>query len=106
MQKIKILYYWIQSGELFLYQNDENSSLVITGAVAEVFPDGLHGFHVHQFGNLSDACKGAGPHFNPDGVNVLYHIAQLSSNILSSNILSSNILSSTNWPLPHCPTVL
>ena len=114
MQKIIILYYWIQSGELFLYQNDENSSLVITGAVAEVFPDGLHGFHIHQFGNLSDSCKGAGPHFNPDGVNVLYHIAQLSSNILSSNILSFNILSSnilssnilSNCPLIRHPTVL
>jgi hypothetical protein len=42
-------------------------------------------------------------------VNVLYHIAQLSSNILSSNILSFNILSSnilSNCPLIRHPTVL
>jgi Cu/Zn superoxide dismutase len=56
------------SGTLFLYQAAEQSELVITGVVYNVDPDGLHGFHVHQFGNLSDSCKGAGGHFNPTGV--------------------------------------
>ena len=28
---------------------------------------GQHGFHIHQFGNLTQGCKTAGPHYNPAG---------------------------------------
>ncbi len=45
----------------------ENSGVHLTGEVTGLKP-GLHGFHIHEFGDLRDPQgKSAGGHFNPDG---------------------------------------
>jgi Cu/Zn superoxide dismutase len=40
---------------------------IIKGIVKGLTP-GKHGFHIHEFGDLSDGCASAGGHYNPDGV--------------------------------------
>lgn len=52
-------------GKLTLVQHE--GSLHLTGEVSGLTP-GLHGFHIHEFGDLSSADgTAAGPHFNPEG---------------------------------------
>ena len=38
--------------------------MTVNGTLKGLSP-GLHGFHVHQFGDLKQLCVGAGLHFNP-----------------------------------------
>lgn len=43
---------------------DNGSSCKITAEFSGL-PEGKHGFHIHEFGDLSDGCTSAGGHFNP-----------------------------------------
>lgn len=55
--------------------------------------DGKHGFHIHNYGDLTDGCKSACAHFNPENKNhggrntEERHIGDL-GNIISKNNLS------------------
>ena len=40
---------------------------IIKGIVKGLTP-GKHGFHIHEFGDLSKGCESAGGHYNPDSV--------------------------------------
>ncbi|KAK6640578.1 hypothetical protein RUM44_012274 [Polyplax serrata] len=55
------------TGDVVFRQGNENDPVEITGVISGLSP-GYHGFHVHQNSNLSDNCKAAGSHFNPDQV--------------------------------------
>jgi Cu-Zn family superoxide dismutase len=53
-------------GVIFLTQRDPNSPTLITGTVKGL-SDGEHGFHVHEFGDVSNSCLSTGAHYNPFG---------------------------------------
>lgn len=55
------------SGRVLLTQTQPGGPLLIQGNLTGLSP-GLHGFNVHVFGDLTDGCESAGPHFNPDWV--------------------------------------
>lgn len=52
------------SGVVSFEQAAEGGLTRIAGTIKGLKP-GKHGFHIHQFGDLSDGCVTAGPHFNP-----------------------------------------
>ena len=54
-------------GSILLMQAPGTPTL-IKGTITGLKP-GLHGFHIHEFGDMSDGCKSMGAHYNPDNVN-------------------------------------
>jgi Cu-Zn family superoxide dismutase len=54
----------LHSGVVIFDQRANSLQTKIT-AIFEGLKIGPHGFHVHEFGDLSDGCNTAGPHFNP-----------------------------------------
>lgn len=53
-------------GVVTLTQEDDGPTTVnvrITGLTP-----GLHGFHLHEFGDTTNGCISTGPHFNPNGL--------------------------------------
>ncbi len=50
-----------------LFMQKSGSPTLIKGTIKGLQP-GEHGFHIHEFGDLSRGCESAGAHYNPDGV--------------------------------------
>ena len=50
-----------------LFMQAPGTTTLIKGTVTGLEP-GLHGFHIHEFGDMSKGCESMGGHYNPDGV--------------------------------------
>ncbi|XP_011696375.1 PREDICTED: superoxide dismutase [Cu-Zn], chloroplastic-like [Wasmannia auropunctata] len=55
------------TGILKIAQRKPNGPVCITGIIRGL-TEGLHGFHVHERGDLSNGCTSTGAHFNPKNV--------------------------------------
>ncbi|KAI8875901.1 copper/zinc superoxide dismutase [Backusella circina FSU 941] len=54
------------SGVVKFTQENENSPVVVDASFTGLKP-GQHGFHIHEFGDNTNGCISAGPHYNPFG---------------------------------------
>ncbi|CCU55551.1 Cu/Zn superoxide dismutase [Adoxophyes honmai entomopoxvirus 'L'] len=52
------------TGTIYFDQSSQSDAVHISGSIKGL-PKGLHGFHIHEYGDLSNGCTSAGEHFNP-----------------------------------------
>ncbi|KAG7191479.1 Superoxide dismutase [Cu-Zn] [Scheffersomyces spartinae] len=56
------------SGVVHFEQTKEDEPTTITWEISGNDPNALRGFHIHTFGDNTNGCTSAGPHFNPFGL--------------------------------------
>ena len=50
------------------FKEDSASDCTFIDVALDGVPPGDHGFHVHEYGDLTNGCVSAGDHYNPTGV--------------------------------------
>jgi Cu-Zn family superoxide dismutase len=53
-------------GVVYFYEPTAGGGTYVTGHLSGLSP-GVHGFHVHEKGDIGDHCNAAGAHYNPFG---------------------------------------
>ncbi|KAJ9105454.1 Superoxide dismutase [Cu-Zn] [Naganishia friedmannii] len=56
-------------GVITFTQESTGGPVTVSGEIKNMDANAQRGFHVHQFGDNSNGCTSAGPHFNPTGKN-------------------------------------
>jgi len=51
----------------FTQKNNEQTAIYINLSGPGLKPNALQGFHIHEYGDLSEGCKSACAHYNPFG---------------------------------------
>ena len=59
------------TGTVSISQSSASEAAVFSLDLSGLTPNMMHGFHVHENGDLSDNCKGAGGHYNPYNVRMI-----------------------------------
>ncbi|GAM29427.1 hypothetical protein SAMD00019534_126030 [Acytostelium subglobosum LB1] len=54
------------TGVVTFTQENQEAPVLVQYNITNL-PKGDHGFHVHQFGDTTNGCVSAGPHYNPFG---------------------------------------
>jgi Cu-Zn family superoxide dismutase len=52
-------------GTVMFTENQKDKSIIIDVDLTGLKKNGVHGFHVHEAGDLTDSCMGACAHLNP-----------------------------------------
>ncbi|SCU80987.1 LAMI_0B04390g1_1 [Lachancea mirantina] len=53
------------SGVVHFEQNAESDPTTVQWEISGFDPNAKRGFHIHEFGDNTNGCTSAGPHFNP-----------------------------------------
>ncbi|XP_055338131.1 superoxide dismutase [Cu-Zn]-like [Paramacrobiotus metropolitanus] len=63
----------------------------ISGLISGLAPNSLHGFHIHNFGDIRNSCLSAGSHFNPSNethgapTDAVRHVGDLGNILADAN---------------------
>jgi Cu-Zn family superoxide dismutase len=50
------------------FEENVSGETIVRLNITGLYPQGDHGFHIHQFGDLTNECLSAGPHYNPNNL--------------------------------------
>ena len=84
---------WRLAGTVIFSQEAGKNTIVEVNLVGFP-PNHISGFHIHEWGNMSEGCKSMGPHYNPFGhvhgnyelVGKKRHVGDLINNLYSNDM--------------------